>query len=85
MTNGLFPAISDLAREVRYRYFDQPLFEQARKQVYDAGGGSSRLSGRQSRCRGPPRENAGVGRMSAAAGQSDLPAGSRPLTPPCAN
>ena len=34
MTRGLFPAISDLAREVRYRYFDQPLFEQARKQVY---------------------------------------------------
>ena len=27
MTKGLFPAISDLAREVRYRYFDQPLFE----------------------------------------------------------
>jgi acetyl/propionyl-CoA carboxylase alpha subunit/acetyl-CoA carboxylase carboxyltransferase component len=34
MSNGLFPAVSDLAREVRYRYFDQPLFEQARKQVY---------------------------------------------------
>ena len=35
MSNGQFPAISDLAREVRYRYFDQPLFEQARKQVYE--------------------------------------------------
>ena len=35
MTNGLFPAISDLAREVRYRYFDQPLFERARQQVYE--------------------------------------------------
>ena len=34
MTRGLFPAVSDLAREVRYRYFDQPLFERARKQVY---------------------------------------------------
>ena len=34
MTNGSFPAVSDLAREVRYRYFDQPLFERARKQVY---------------------------------------------------
>ena len=34
MTNGLFPSLTDLAREVRYRYFDQPLFEQARKQVY---------------------------------------------------
>ena len=34
MTRDLFPAISDLAREVRYRCFDQPLFEQARKQIY---------------------------------------------------
>ena len=35
ITNGLFPAITDLAREVRYRYFDQPLFERARQQVYE--------------------------------------------------
>jgi len=35
LTNGLFPAVNDLAREVRYRYFDQPLFEQARTQVYE--------------------------------------------------
>ena len=35
MTKGLFPAITDLAREVRYRYFDQPLFERARQQVYE--------------------------------------------------
>ena len=35
MTNGLFPAVTDLAREVRYRYFDRPLLEQARKQVYE--------------------------------------------------
>jgi acetyl/propionyl-CoA carboxylase alpha subunit/acetyl-CoA carboxylase carboxyltransferase component len=35
MANGLFPAVSDLAREVRYRYFDQPWFEKARKQIYD--------------------------------------------------
>ena len=34
ITRGLFPTVSDLAREVRYRYFDHPLFEQARKQVY---------------------------------------------------
>jgi acetyl/propionyl-CoA carboxylase alpha subunit/acetyl-CoA carboxylase carboxyltransferase component len=34
ITRGLFPAVSDLAREVRYRYFDQPLFERVRKQVY---------------------------------------------------
>ena len=25
MTNGLFPALTDLAREARYRYFDHPL------------------------------------------------------------
>jgi len=35
MTNGLFPAVTDLAREVRYRYFDQALFERARQQVYE--------------------------------------------------
>jgi acetyl/propionyl-CoA carboxylase alpha subunit/acetyl-CoA carboxylase carboxyltransferase component len=35
LTRGSFPAISDLAREVRYRRFDQPLFEKARKQVYE--------------------------------------------------
>jgi acetyl-CoA carboxylase carboxyltransferase component/pyruvate/2-oxoglutarate dehydrogenase complex dihydrolipoamide acyltransferase (E2) component len=32
---GVFPAVNDLAREVRYRYFDQPLFERARKQIYE--------------------------------------------------
>ena len=35
VTRGVFPAVSDLAREVRYRAFDRPLFERARKQVYD--------------------------------------------------
>jgi acetyl-CoA carboxylase carboxyltransferase component len=34
LTNGQFPAVTDLAREVRYRYFDQPLFERARQEVY---------------------------------------------------
>jgi acetyl/propionyl-CoA carboxylase alpha subunit/acetyl-CoA carboxylase carboxyltransferase component len=34
VTRGLFPTVSDMAREVRYRYFDQPLFERARRQVY---------------------------------------------------
>jgi len=34
LTNGFFPAVTSLAREVRYRYFDQPQFERARKQVY---------------------------------------------------
>jgi len=34
MTRVPFPAVSDLAQEVRYRYFDQPLFERSRQQVY---------------------------------------------------
>ena len=34
LTRGNFPAISDLAREVGYRYFEQPLFESARQHVY---------------------------------------------------
>lgn len=34
-SNGQFPAISDVARQVRYRYFDKALFEQARRQIYD--------------------------------------------------
>jgi acetyl-CoA carboxylase carboxyltransferase component len=35
VTRDLYPAISDLAGEVRYRCFDQPLFERARNQVYE--------------------------------------------------
>ncbi len=34
ITHGPYPSVSDLAREVRYRYFDQPLFERARDHVY---------------------------------------------------
>ena len=33
-TQHRFPAVADLAREVRYRYFDSPLFERARAEVY---------------------------------------------------
>src|SRR5579859_4001312 len=35
ISHELYPAVSDLAHELRYRYFDQPAFEQARNQVYD--------------------------------------------------
>jgi acetyl-CoA carboxylase carboxyltransferase component len=35
ITQDSYPAVSDLANEVRYRYFDQPIFEHARNQVYD--------------------------------------------------
>jgi acetyl/propionyl-CoA carboxylase alpha subunit/acetyl-CoA carboxylase carboxyltransferase component len=34
VTREQFPAVSDLAREVRYRCFDKPQFDQARKQIY---------------------------------------------------
>jgi len=34
-TRGRYPAVYDLAREVRFRYFDEPLFEQARNKVYE--------------------------------------------------
>jgi acetyl/propionyl-CoA carboxylase alpha subunit/acetyl-CoA carboxylase carboxyltransferase component len=34
VTNGRFPAVTELAREVRYRYFEQPLLAQVLKQVY---------------------------------------------------
>jgi acetyl/propionyl-CoA carboxylase alpha subunit/acetyl-CoA carboxylase carboxyltransferase component len=34
VTHGRFPVLSEIAREVRYRYFDQPLFEQVRRRVY---------------------------------------------------
>ncbi len=33
-TQHRFPAVADLAREVRYRSFDSPLFERARAEVY---------------------------------------------------
>ncbi len=34
VARGIFPAVSDLAREVRYRCFDQPLFDRARNRIY---------------------------------------------------
>jgi len=34
VTREQFPAVSDLAREVRYRCFDKPQFDQARQKVY---------------------------------------------------
>ena len=35
VTRELYPSLSDLAREVRYRCFDKPLFEQARTKAYE--------------------------------------------------
>jgi len=34
-TQGRYLAINDLTREVRFRFFDEPLFEQARNKVYE--------------------------------------------------
>ena len=34
ISRGLFPAINDLARELRYRCFDKPAFEKARMKIY---------------------------------------------------
>ncbi len=34
VTRGSHSLVSDLAREVRYRYFDQPMFERTRQQIY---------------------------------------------------
>ena len=36
ITRELFPGVNDLARELRYRCFDQPFFEDARRRVYAA-------------------------------------------------
>ena len=34
-TQGRYPAVNDLAREIRFRYFNKPLFERARNKVYE--------------------------------------------------
>ncbi len=34
-TQGVFPTINDLAREIRYRYFEQPLLDSIRREVWD--------------------------------------------------
>ena len=36
ITRTLFPAVSDLARELRYRCYDQPMFAAARQKIYAA-------------------------------------------------
>lgn len=35
MTQEAYPPVSDLARELRYRYFDQPGFETSRARIYE--------------------------------------------------
>ncbi len=35
VSEGRFPALSDLVRDVRYRYFELPVFERARQAVYE--------------------------------------------------
>ncbi|MDJ0751836.1 MAG: biotin carboxylase N-terminal domain-containing protein, partial [Woeseiaceae bacterium] len=36
VSGGRYPAISDLAREVRFKYFDEPLFDATRQEAYAA-------------------------------------------------
>ncbi|MBW2732047.1 MAG: ATP-grasp domain-containing protein [Deltaproteobacteria bacterium] len=33
-TQGLYPPLNDLARELRYRFFDRPFFENTRREIY---------------------------------------------------
>lgn len=35
ITHEIYPSVSELARELRYRYFDQPLFESSRARIYE--------------------------------------------------
>lgn len=35
IAHGLYPSVGELAREVRYRCFDQPMFEHTRDKVYE--------------------------------------------------
>jgi acetyl/propionyl-CoA carboxylase alpha subunit/acetyl-CoA carboxylase carboxyltransferase component len=35
IARDLYPSVSELARELRYRYFDQPSFERSRARVYE--------------------------------------------------
>ena len=39
ITHEPYPSVSDLARELRYRYFDQPSFERSRTRVYEEAEG----------------------------------------------
>ena len=35
ITREVYPSVSDLARELRYRYFDQPVFERSQARAYE--------------------------------------------------
>lgn len=35
ITRELYPSVSDLARELRYRYYDQPVFERSQARAYE--------------------------------------------------
>ena len=82
ITDEPYPSVSDLARELRYRYFDQPLFEKARTTGLHGCGKTTGLS-RGSSCRaGPPREDPRACRVSAVAGwfvRGPIPIGRRIL------
>ena len=68
-TRDQFPAVSDLARELRYRYCDQPLFEEARRQIY-ARRKNTDISRCESECARAAREDARSDGVPAATGRS---------------
>ena len=69
ITRGTFPSVSDLARELRYRCFEQALFEQARKQVYAQAEDHLAYLAANPEAADRSRESKGVDRMSATAGE----------------
>ena len=82
ITRGLFPAVSDLARELRYRCFDQPLFEKARKQIYAEAESHLDYLAANPDAAGPPPESTRADRMSTTARRASCPAGLQPRHPP---
>ena len=61
-----YPAVGDLARSVRFRYFEEPLMQQARQEVVDRGGAAARRAVRRRRGRRAPRTSTRARRWSRA-------------------
>ena len=60
--------MSDLAREVRYRYFDRPFFEQIQSQVYANAEAQLAAAGREIPGRSLEQRDASARFLPAAAG-----------------
>ena len=79
-TQVRFPAVSDLARGVVFRWFAQPLLRRNRAKVYAAVRDRPALPGPQPGRAGPRRADPGHGGQRRAAGPADRPA-DRPARP----